>query len=172
MAAGNVEKSSKSGKLYGSGQKRHRSFGYADQVKGIAMRAMSAKFAFLTVAGLTLAHSAATNAAPANGWAYVGTTHAKHFNDHDTLVVNGPNNVFRELKIGVKGASLHVQRLVVTYGNGLMDDVPVNYKIPKDGESKPIPMKYGKREVKKIDFWYDTKGWLHGTAAVSVYGRR
>ncbi len=140
------------------------------------MRAMSARLALLAAAGLTLANSAPTNAVPAAGpagsWVYIGTTHAKHFNDHDTVAVHGPNNIFRELKVGVKDASLHMQRMVVTYGNGLMDDVPVNYKIPKDGESKAIPMKYGKREITKIDFWYDTKGWLHGTAAVSIYGRK
>ena len=28
----------------------------------------------------------------------------------------------------------------------------------------------GKRSIRRIDFWYDTKGWLKGTAHVSVFG--
>lgn len=139
------------------------------------MRAMPVKLVLFASLGFTLANADPKQAqpapGPAAGWVYIGTTHAKHFNDHDKVMVHGPNNHFQALKIRVKDASLHMQKLVVTYGNGLKDDVPVNYKIPKGGESRPIPMKYGKREVVQIDFWYDTKGWLNGSADVSIYGR-
>lgn len=104
-------------------------------------------------------------------WVLIGTTKAKHTDDHDTLYIRNSETAFRQLKIGVKGASLHMQRFVVTYGNGLKDDIPVAYKIPKNSESRPINL-HGKHRITQVDYWYDTKGWLNGSANVSLYARR
>ena len=43
----------------------------------------------------------ATVARPAAGagWVHVATTHAQHMNDHDTLIVAGPNSRFAALQV-------------------------------------------------------------------------
>lgn len=115
------------------------------------------------------AQAAPAKETPVGAWVLIGTTEAKHTDDHDTLRITDAT-VYRQLKVGVKGASLHMQRFVVTYGNGLKDDIPVSYKIPKDSASKPIDL-HGKHRITQVDYWYDTKGWLHGSAKVSLYAR-
>jgi len=41
------------------------------------------------------------------------------------------------------------------------------------GESRAIDLRgIGKRSVRRIDFWYDTKGFLKGKADVTVFGMK
>jgi hypothetical protein len=105
------------------------------------------------------------------GWVYVATTHAQHMNDHDTLIVAGPNSRFAALQVRVADAPLHMKRMMVTYDNRDAENVMIDVAIPKNG-ARAVRLPRSTRAVRKIDFWYDTKGWLRGTADVSLYGRR
>ena len=107
---------------------------------------------------------------PAGGWAYIGTTHAQHMGDHDTIIVAGPHNHFRALQVRVTHAPLHMHRMRVVYENGEPEDIPIRFNIPQGGVSRDIQLRGGDRAIHQIDFWYDTKGWLKGTAHVSVFG--
>ncbi len=53
----------------------------------------------------------------------IGQTQASHKADHDEIVVSGPDDKFRRIKLKVKDAPLNLERLVVTYGNGAKYDV-------------------------------------------------
>lgn len=45
--------------------------------------------------------------------------------------------------------------------------------IKKGGESRQIDLKgAGKRSLRKIEFWYETKGVLQGKADVTVFGMK
>ena len=70
-------------------------------------------------------------------------------------------------------APLELRRLVVTYDNGAPDKLDVRENIPKGGESRAIDLKgVGKRSIRRIDFWYETKGLLNGQADVTVFGMK
>ena len=70
-------------------------------------------------------------------------------------------------------AGLNMQRMVVTYDNGEPDRIDVRQNISQGGESRAIDLKgIGKRSVRRIDFWYDTKGFLKGKANVTVFGMK
>ncbi|WP_420137687.1 hypothetical protein [Sphingomonas sp.] len=128
----------------------------------------------VTAALLTAAPGVcATSARPeaGTGWVYIATTHAQHMNDHDTLLVAGPNSRFTALQLRVTDAPLHMKRMMVTYDNRDAENVLINADIPKNGV-RAIHLPRSKRAVRKIEYWYDTKGWLRGTADVAVYGRR
>jgi hypothetical protein len=113
------------------------------------------------------------NAAPAGTWVLIGQTHADHGADHDGIVVKGPFDAFRKIKFKVTDAPLHMQHMVVTYDNGQPDKIDVRQEIPQGGESRSIDLKgIGKRHVRRIDFWYDTKGFLKGKADVTVFGQK
>lgn len=92
--------------------------------------------------------------------------------DHDGIVVKGPNDNFRKIKIAVRDAPLNLRKMVVTYDGGGVQNINVRYDIPKNGESREIDLNGGSRSIRRIDFWYDTKGILNGTADVTVYGRK
>jgi hypothetical protein len=109
----------------------------------------------------------------AGEWRLIGQTHADHKADHDSIIVKGPFDNFRKIKFKVTDAPLNMQRMVVTYDNGAPDKIDVRQNIPQGGESRAIDLRgIGKRSVRKIEFWYDTKGFLKGKADVTVFGMK
>ena len=109
----------------------------------------------------------------AGEWRLIGQTHANHTADHDAIIVKGPFDNFRRIKFKVTDAPLNMQHMVVTYDNGAPDRIDVRQNIPKGGESRVIDLRgIGKRSVRRIDFWYDTKGLLNGKADVTVFGMK
>jgi len=106
-------------------------------------------------------------------WRLIGQTHADHAADHDSIIVKGPFDNFRKIKFKVTDAPLNMQHMVVTYDNGAPDKIDVRQNIPQGGESRVIDLRgIGKRSVRRIDFWYDTKGFLKGKADVTVFGMK
>ena len=113
------------------------------------------------------------HAGPAGSWRLIGQTQAKHTVDHDTIVVAGPYDNFRRIKFKVTDAPLRMLHMVVTYDNGSPDKIEVRQNIPKGGESRVIDLRgAGKRSLRRIDFWYETKGWLDGRADVTLFGMK
>jgi len=109
----------------------------------------------------------------AGSWRLIGSTQAGFSADHDTIVVRGPFDDFRRIKFKVTNAPLNLQRLVITYENGVPDKIDVRHNIPQGGESRQIDLPgAGKRRIRRIDFWYDTKGILKGRADVTVFGMK
>jgi len=106
-------------------------------------------------------------------WRLIGTTQASHSADHDSIIVKGPFDNFRKVRFRVTGAPLNMQRMVITYENGAGDNLEVRQKIPQGGESRVIDLRgVGSRHIRRIDFWYDTAGWLNGKASVTVFGMK
>ena len=112
-------------------------------------------------------------AGSAGTWKLIGQTHADHSADHDTIIVQGPFDNFRRIKFKVTDAPLNMQHMVVTYDNGAPDKIDVRQNIAQGGESRVIDLRgAGKRSLRRIDFWYDTQGFLSGKADVTVFGMK
>lgn len=112
------------------------------------------------------------NTVKAGSWRLLGTVHAKHTADHDALAVPGPHDYYRKIKFKVTDSPVNIQRLVVRYDDGAPENINTRVEIPKGGESRVIDLKGGKRKLKSIEFWYDTKGFLNGKADVTVFGMK
>ncbi|SNS54289.1 hypothetical protein SAMN06295912_108165 [Sphingomonas laterariae] len=108
---------------------------------------------------------------PPAGWTEIGNSHAKHMSDNDTIKVFAPNNKFRQLKVAVADASLHVKEMIVVYDDGGKENVPIRYVVQKGSESDALDLQRPGRPIRQVDFKYDTRGWLHGSADVFLYGR-
>jgi hypothetical protein len=109
----------------------------------------------------------------AGQWRVIGQTHANHTVDHDQIFVQGPFDNFRKIKFKVTDSPLTIYRMVVTYDNGAPDRIDVRQDSPKGGESRAIDLRgIGKRSVRKIEFWYETKGILNGRADVTIFGMK
>jgi hypothetical protein len=129
--------------------------------------------AVLVLAWTAPAQVTRPRAGSAGSWRVIGTTEAGFSADHDTIVVRGPFDDFRRIKFKVTNAPLNLERLVVTYENGVPDKIDVRHNIPQGGESRQIDLPgAGKRRIRRIDFWYDTKGVLKGRAHVTVVGMK
>lgn len=117
----------------------------------------------------------ALNASPSHaerGWKRLGRTQADFGRDHDVIVIRGPSDNFRALKLKVTDAPLELRRLQVTYDNNTVERLEVRSHIPKGGESRPIDLRGGQRSLKRVEFWYETKGMGRGRADVTLFGRR
>lgn len=115
----------------------------------------------------------APRAGPPGSWRLIGTVEANFRADHDGIIVKGPFDDFRRIKFKVTNAPLNLQRLVITYENGQPDPIDVRSNIPAGGESRQIELKGGgTRRIRRIDFWYNTKGVLNGKAHVTVFGMK
>lgn len=125
-----------------------------------------------TVSGMAMAQQVKKPKPGAVGtWRLLGTTQAKHTADHDAIIVAGPYDYFRKLKFKVTDAQLNMIRMIVRYDDGgLPENIDIRFNIPKGGESRVIDLKGGRRKLKSIDFWYDTKGFLNGKADVTLFG--
>jgi hypothetical protein len=102
-------------------------------------------------------------------WRRLGTVEATYSTDHDEIQVTGSNDNYRKFKFYVTGAPLKVHKLFVTFDNGQTQEFNTRFDIPEGGESRLFDFNGGVRSLKKIDFWYETKGWTRGKAKVSVY---
>ena len=110
---------------------------------------------------------------PPGSWSVIGTTEPNFRADHDGIMVAGPFDNFRRVKFKVTDAPLSLYKLVVTYENGSPDNIEVRENIPQGGESRVIDLKgVGTRRIRRIDFWYDTKGIFKGKAKVTMFAMK
>ncbi len=109
---------------------------------------------------------------PAGTWVLIGSMKASRSADHDVMTVKGPYTDFRSVKFVVSNAPLRMERMNITYGDGGVAMLNLQQNIPRGAESAPIGVPGpGRREIRKIEFWYQTIGG-EGQAAVSVFGLR
>jgi len=107
-----------------------------------------------------------------NNWRQIGQVKANYGGDHDEIRVSAPFDDFRKIKFRVSSADVNMDRMRITYDNGGKQEVPLKMVIREGDESRNIDLKGGKRSIRKIEFWFDTKGRFSGKAKVTVYGRR
>lgn len=112
------------------------------------------------------------NGGPNGSWRVIGTTHADHSRDHDSIEIRGAHDSFRRIKFKVTDAPLNMTRMIVRYDDGAPQQINTRNDIPKGGESRVIDLNGGKRKLKSVEFWYDTKGFLNGKADVTLFGMK
>jgi hypothetical protein len=132
--------------------------------------------AFATMAawgGFAVADQSSHPQSSAKGtWVKLGKLNASKDAEHDRLTINGHNDDFRALKFHVSNAPLNLHRVIVTYDSGAPEQLQVKQQIPKGGDTREIDLNGGKRSLRTIEFWYDTRGGQDGKAEVTVFARR
>lgn len=130
---------------------------------------------FALIGFVTLLHAYKVNSTetiPMDSWRELGRVKAGHNGDHDRIVIDGPHDTYRKLKFRVENSALNMSKMVVTYEDGAPENIEVRNEISKGGESRVIDLKGGKRKLKSVEFWFDTKGVLNGKAEVILYGSK
>ena len=128
-------------------------------------------FALFPAADLSAQQVSKPRKGTVGSWRLLGNTVASHMADHDIIVVAGPFDYFRRIKLKVTNSPLHLQRMVVRYQDGgLPEKIDIRYLIPQGGESRIIDLKGTSRKLKSVEYWYDTKGILNGKANVTLFG--
>jgi len=104
-------------------------------------------------------------------WIKLGSVNAGHNADHDRITVAGPADNFRRLKFKVKNASLNLHQVVVTYDDGSPERLDVKENLTAGAETRAIDLRGGKRSIRTIEFWYETKGNKGDKAEVVAFGQ-
>ena len=104
-------------------------------------------------------------------WTLIGEKRVSFLIDHDIIHATGNDN-YSKIKVKVKDGPVHIIDMDVHFENGDKMDVALKQRIPKGGESRVIDLPGGSRNVRKIEFWYETKGFRKGRGTVQVWGQR
>ena len=104
-------------------------------------------------------------------WNLIGSKKVSFLVDRDVIHVTGNDN-YRQIKLKVKDGPVHILDMDVYFENGDKFDVSIKQKIQQGGESRVIDLPGGSRSIKKIEFWYETKGFRKGRGRVEVWGKR
>ena len=104
-------------------------------------------------------------------WNLIGEKKVSFIVDRDVIHVTGNDN-YRQLKLKVKDGPVHILDMDVHFENGDKFDVSIRQRISQGGESRVIDLPGGSRNIKKIEFWYETKGLIKGKGRVQVWGKR
>ncbi len=132
------------------------------------MRAYRLLCSFVVTAVLCCACVRATAA----GWVFLGERSVRHVADHDAIPVTVARGGFLRMKIGVRFHAIRMVRVTVVYASGAPDHLETRFLIPAGGESRQIDLRGGRRAIRRIDFWYDTRSLAGSRALVRVYGLR
>ena len=59
---------------------------------------------------------------------------------------------------------------IADQANFTPEKIETRFTIPRGGESRVIDLKGGKRKLRSVEYWYDTKGLFNGRADVTLMG--
>lgn len=104
-------------------------------------------------------------------WKFIGDKKVNFLIDRDVIHVRGIDS-YRQIKLKVTGGPVHILDMDIHFENGDKFDVAIRNRIPKGGESRLIDLPGGSRRIRKIEFLYETRGFLKGRARMAVWGRR
>jgi len=104
-------------------------------------------------------------------WEHLGSRTVNFGLDKDVIKVTAREGGFRKLKIKVSGGALNMHKMIVQYGNGQKDIIKLRHNFSRKSTTRLIDLKGGKRVIRDITFFYDTKNRSRKRAKVHVFGR-
>ncbi|EZH75555.1 hypothetical protein ATO12_01870 [Aquimarina atlantica] len=106
-----------------------------------------------------------------NNWEHLGSRTVNYRLDKDVIKVTARKGGFKKLKVKVTGGSLNMHKMVIQYGNGKKDVIQLKHNFSRKSETRIIDLKGGKRIIRDITFFYDTKNLSRKKAKVHVFGK-
>ena len=107
-----------------------------------------------------------------DAWKFIADKKVSWGVDHDVIYTGNVNDDFRQLKLKVTDGPLKMYDMKVYFDNGEVQDVSIRFQIRQGGESRVIDLNGGLRHLSKIEFWYETKGFMKGRDRMAVWGKK
>lgn len=106
------------------------------------------------------------------GMTFLGDARVDGGRDNDTINVGGAaNGAFRAIQLRVTGGAVRFDRVVVRYGNGTQEEIPIRSRIAAGGKTRIIDLPGERRIIRSVDLWYGKARWAT-RPRVSLYGVR
>lgn len=104
-------------------------------------------------------------------WTFLGDKNVGFGVDHDVIHFGNWKDDVRQIKLKITEGPLKMYRMNIHFDNGSVQEVTLRNRFAQGSESRVIDLDGGLRHLNKIEFWYETKGFLRGKARVAVWGR-
>jgi len=100
----------------------------------------------------------------------LGTRTVSFVGDKDTIMVTGQQGLFRKLRLRVSGSPLEMYNVRVVFGDGTAYSPNTRLDFAQGSWTRAIDLPGNKRVIRKIEFWYRSKGPRTGRATVQAFG--
>ena len=104
-------------------------------------------------------------------WFFLGDKKVGFGADHDVIHFGNWKDDVRQIKLKVTDGPLKMYSMKIHFDNGGEQNVELRNRFVQGSESRVIDLDGGLRHLDKIEFWYETKGYLRGKSRVAVWGR-
>ena len=104
-------------------------------------------------------------------WTFLGDKNVGFVADHDVIHFGNWKDDVRQIKLKITEGPLKMYRMNIHFDNGSVQEVTLRNRFAQGSESRVIDLDGGLRHLNKIEFWYETKGFLRGKSRVAVWGR-
>ena len=108
----------------------------------------------------------------AGPWKFLRDKNVSFGVDRDVILFGDLRDDFRQLKIRVTDGPLKMYDMKIHFDNGDVQDVSLRKHFRQGSESRVIDLNGGMRHLSKIEFTYETKGFINGRSRVAVWGRK
>jgi hypothetical protein len=85
---------------------------------------------------------------------YLGHAHVDGLNDHDDIKVGRYAGRYHSINLRVSYAPIQFDRVVIHYGDGASEVLPVRADIGVGGSSHWIQLPGGERVIRSLELWY------------------
>ena len=104
-------------------------------------------------------------------WTYLGDSHVDGSVDHDSIRVGRSDGSFRAIRLRVNGGAINFERVIVRFGNGTQEEIPIRSRISDGGQTRAIDLPGERRMIQSVDLWYSKDRWSR-RPKVTLYGMR
>ena len=123
------------------------------------------------VFSLTTAFTTTRSVTKAGEWFFLEDKNVGFGVDRDVIHFGNWKDDVRQIKLKVTDGPLKMYSMKIHFDNGSVQDVELRNRFAQGSESRVIDLEGGLRHLSKIEFWYETKGFLRGKSRIAVYGR-
>lgn len=135
---------------------------------------MKNRFAIVSIFLISLFISefaTAQSASLTKGWKRLGSQKVSYKLDRDVFKVGPQKGKFSSIKLHVTHGDLNIHKMIVEYANGQKESVVVRKRFKAGTGSKVIDLNGGKRVIKDITFYYDSRNGSSKKAVLHVGGK-
>jgi len=104
-------------------------------------------------------------------WEKLGSRKVNFTLDKDVIQLGAKEGAFSKLMIKVTGGAINMHHMIVQYGNGGKEEIPLKHSFSKGRNSRMIDIKGKMRLIKNVTFWYDSKNKQGQKATLHLLGK-
>ena len=108
---------------------------------------------------------------PPRNWEKLGERKVNYKLDRDEIFVTAKDGRFNAIQLRFKVAPINLHRCVIHFRNGTTQSVALKNKFLPGQTTRVIDIKGKRRIIKKVVFYYDTRGLRPGKGRVELWGR-